>query len=123
MAQTVRLTKIHKALKPYIARCAALAGEGLPAMRPDFWPEMDAKKSRDMYSYFLGDELFVCPVLKRGAEKRKLWLPRGQWVHLWSGKTYKGGKKIKVEAPLGRIPVFYHKDEEHAALFRDVAAL
>ena len=121
--QTVRLTKIHKALKPYIARCAALAGEGLPAMRPDFWPEMDAKKSRDMYSYFLGDELFVCPVLKKGAEKRKLWLPRGQWVHLWSGKTYKGGKKIKAEAPLGKIPVFYRRDGEHAALFRDVAAL
>ena len=38
-------------------------------------------------------------------------------------KKYKGGKKIRVEAPLGRIPVFYRKDGKNAALFREIAAL
>ena len=123
LAQTVRLTRIHKALKPYIARCAEMAGQGLPALRPDFWETMNAGDGRDMYSYFLGDELFVCPVIRKGAAARTVWLPKGDWVHLWSGKTYKGGKKYKVEAPLGRIPVFYRRDGAHAALFRDVAAL
>ena len=123
LAQTVRLTRIHEALKPYLVLCAELAGQGLPALRPDFWESMDAKKSRDMYSYFLGDELFVCPVIRKGAGTRTVWLPEGDWVHLWSGKTFKGSKRIKVDAPLGRIPVFYRRNGAHAALFRDVAAL
>ena len=100
-----------------------LAKEGLPAIRPDFWEEMDASRSRDMYSYFLGDELFVCPVIREHVKSRTVWLPKGKWVHLWSGRSYKGGKKIRVEAPLGRIPVFYRKDGKNAALFREIAAL
>ncbi len=123
LAQTVRLTRIHKALKPYIARCAELAAQGLPAMRPDFWEDMDAEDSRDPYAYFLGSELFVCPVIRKGAEKRKVWLPKGNWIHLWTGRTYKGGRKHRVDAPLGRIPVFYRKDGAHAPLFREIAAL
>ena len=119
--QTVRLTRIHKALKPYIARCVHLASEGLPALRPDFWEEMDGEDSRDPYAYFFGDELFVCPVFKKGAEKRKVWLPRGKWVHFWTGKTYKGGKKHTVPAPLGQTPVFYRKDGQYANLFREAA--
>ena len=120
---TVRLTKIHAALKPYIARCVRQASEGLPALRPDFWFDMDAEDSRDPYAYFLGDELFVCPVMKKGAEKRKLCLPAGKWVHFWTGKEYKGGKKLSVEAPLGQIPVFYRKDGEFAELFREAAKI
>ena len=119
--QTVRLTRIHKALKPYIARCVHLASEGLPALRPDFWEEMDGEDSRDPYAYFFGDELFVCPVFKKGAEKRKVYLPRGKWVHFWTGKTYKGGKKHTVPAPLGQTPVFYRKDGQYANLFREAA--
>ena len=120
---TVRLTRIHQALKPYLQDCLRLAREGLPAIRPDFWDEMDAGKSKDPYAYFLGDELFVCPVLKKGKEKRRVWLPKGKWVHLWSGKSYRGGHRYTVEAPQGRIPVFYRKDGKHAALFLDVAGI
>ncbi len=118
---TVRLTKIHAALKPYIARCVQQASEGLPALRPDFWEDMDGEDSRDPYAYFFGDELFVCPVIKKGADKRKVYLPRGKWVHFWTGKTYKGGKKHTVAAPLGQIPVFYRKDGQYAELFREAA--
>ena len=117
---TARLTQVHRALKPYVARCVEQAQKGLPAMRPDFWEKMDEEESRDMYAYFFGDELFVCPVLKKGAEKRKVYLPDGKWVHLWTGKEYKGGKKHMVEAPLGKIPVFYRKDGEFAGLFREI---
>ena len=120
-AQTVRLTRIHAALRSYLAQCVAEASQGLPAIRPDFWEEMDYEDSRDMYSYFLGDELFVCPVIRKGAEKRKVVLPKGKWVHFWTGKEYKGGKKYTVEAPLGQIPVFYRKGGKHEDLFREAA--
>ena len=120
---TVRLTKIHSALRPYIAKCVKEAGEGVPAIRPDFWESVDYSKSRDAYSYFLGDDLFVCPVIKSGAKKRKVFLPEGEWIGFWNGERYKGGKKYTVPAPLGQIPVFYRKGSRFAELFRQAAEI
>ncbi len=118
---TVALTRVHAALRPYIERCLAQAREGLPALRPDFWEEMDYGQSRDPYAYFLGDELFVCPVIRRGAKKRRVHLPKGDWVHFWTGKEYKGCKAYTLDAPLGRLPVFYRRDGAFAGVFRAAA--
>ncbi len=120
---TVRLTKIHAALAPYIARLAKDASKGIPAIRPDFWTAEDFEDSRDPYAYFLGDELFVCPVIKKGASRRRVFLPEGEWIHLWSGREYKGGRRTVVDAPLGHIPVFYRKNGEHAGLFGSLAEM
>ena len=119
---TVTLTEIHAALKPYITHCAKLAGEGVPAMRPDFWEAVSFAESRDPYAYFLGDELFVCPVIRKGDRSREVHLPAGEWVHFWTGTVYPGKTAQKVPAPLGRIPVFYRRGGEFEALFRRVAA-
>ena len=118
---TVRLTAVHAALKPYIAQCVKEAGEGLPALRPDFWEAMDFEESRDSYAYFLGDDLFVCPVIRKRAKKRRVCLPEGDWIHFWSGKAYKGDRAYAVEAPLGQIPVFYRAKSPWAELFRQAA--
>ena len=117
---TVRLTTLHAALRPYIERCAAQAGEGLPALRPDFWEAGSFKASQDPYAYFLGDELFVCPVIREGARRRTVYLPEGDWVGFWTGRSYKPGKHL-VKAPLGQPPVFYRRDGEFAELFRRAA--
>jgi len=119
---TVRLTNVHAALAPYIAHCAQKVSEGIPAMRPDFWSEGDMAACRDEYAYFLGDDLFVCPVIEKGAKKRKVHLPEGQWLHFWTGEEYEGGKSYKIAAPLGKIPVFYRADGDFADLFRKAAA-
>ena len=118
---TVRLTAVHAALKPYIAQCVREAGMGLPALRPDFWEAMDFEESRDPYAYFLGDDLFVCPVIRKGAKKRRVFLPEGDWIHFWSGKACKGDRAFVVEAPLGQIPVFYRAKSPWAELFRQAA--
>ncbi len=120
---TVCLTNIHAQLKPYIAHCTEQAGRGVAAIRPDFWYDMSYRASRDMYSYFLGDELFVCPVTEPKAEKRLVHLPQGDWVHFWSGQEYAGGSSFSVEAPLGRIPVFYRRDGKYAELFENTAKI
>ena len=117
---TVRLTKIHRALKPYILHCVEQAQQGLPALRPDFWEAGSYKASRDMYSYFLGDDLFVCPVIRKGARRRRVWLPEGDWIHFWSGKHYRGGRHA-VPAPLGETPVFFRKNSPYAMLFYEAA--
>ena len=117
LPHTVRLTKIHAALRPYLERCLAGVKEGLAAIRPDFWEAMDFGASRDPYAYFLGDELFVAPVIDLRTDSRQVHLPAGDWVHLWSGRAYEGGKAHTVPAPLGQIPVFYRRDGEFSALF------
>lgn len=120
-AHTVRLTGIHAALKPYIKHCAKLAKSGLPAMRPDFYDAMDYGASRDMYSYFLGEDLYVCPVIERHAKTRKVCLPKGEWLDFWTGSEYAGGTAYTVPAPLGQTPAFYRKDSKFSELFRKAA--
>lgn len=56
---TVRLTRLHEAIKPYVKHCAEQARCGIPAIRPDFWAENSFDKHRDDYSYFFGDDVFV----------------------------------------------------------------
>ena len=118
---TVRLTNLHAALKPYIDRCIADAQRGIPALRPDFYEAMDYGASRDMYSYFLGPDLYVCPVIERRTRTRQVYLPAGEWIHFWTGTPYAGGQSCTVDAPLGQLPVFYRKDSAYRDLFRTVA--
>ena len=114
---TVRLTRVHAALRRYLEHCFEQAEDGIPVMRPDFWKAMSFSESRDPYSYFLGDDLYVCPVIEMGTEYRQVFLPKGEWVHLWSRKELEGGREYRVRCRLGRIPVFYRKNSPYAEVF------
>ncbi len=118
---TVKLTKVHAALRPYLEKLLAEAREGVPALRPDFWEALDYGASRDPYSYFLGSELYVCPVIDPGLKYRRVFLPAGQWVHLWTGRALTGGKEYRVGCSLGRLPVFYKKGSAYTDVFRTAA--
>ncbi len=118
---TVRLTKVHTALRPYLERCFAEAKEGVPVMRPDFWEAVDYAESRDPYSYFLGGDLYVCPVIDKKKKYRQVFLPKGEWAHFWTGKEMDGGKEYRVGCSLGKIPVFYRKGSPYAEVFQAAA--
>lgn len=114
-----RLTRMHDGLLPYLKHCVRENSEkGLPVMRPLFLaaPEEDRAYDHRLYSYLLGSELLVAPVVEPGADTRKVWLPEGQWIHLWSGALYPGGEH-QVPAPLGQPPVFRRADSPWAPLF------
>ena len=117
---TVKLTRLHAALRPYIEQVAEEAAAGVPAMRPDFWEAGSFAASGDPYSYFLGDDLFVCPVLRLSARSRTVQLPEGEWIGFWTGRSYAPGRH-RVAAPLGRPPVFCRKGSKYAELFRRAA--
>ncbi len=91
-------------------------------MRPLFFEAPgDARAyERENYSYFLGDELFVAPIVRPGEGERELYLPCGEWVHLWSGEEFDAGT-AKVAAPMGRPPVFFRRGCAHEELFRQIA--
>ena len=123
MKKAGRLSKLHTALLPYIRECVMINSElGVPVMRPLFFASEDSRAwERDNYSYLLGDDMLVAPVVREGANERTLWLPEGEWVYLWSGESFASGN-LRIKAPLGKIPVFYRKESAFKELFEQIAA-
>ncbi len=118
---TVRLTNVFAQLKPYRLAVEDAAKRGIPALRPDFWKAGSFTAGKDPYAFFFGDDLFVCPVIEYKAERRRVHLPEGEWIHLWSGKPYSGGTEFEIHAPLGQTPVFYRKDSAFRELFAKIS--
>lgn len=118
-----KYSRIHSMLLPYMRECVRINAEcGTPVMRPLFFeePENDALYSRNLYSYMLGPDLIVAPVVKEGAEEREGILPKGSWICLADGKRFEGGL-FRVSAPLGEIPLFAREGSEYMELFRAVS--
>lgn len=119
-----KMVNIHVALKPYLKDLVALnAKAGTPVMRPVFMHyENDAKAYELKYEYLLGEDMFVAPVYEQGATSRTLYLPQDNWVNLWTGEQVSGGE-ITVDAPIGKIPVFYKANSKYADLFASLKNL
>lgn len=103
-----RYARLHQALVPYLAGLAAEAqATGLPLIRhlvlhfPD-----DPRAWQEEQQYLLGADLLVAPVIQPGGRTRTLYVPRGEWTHWWTGRTYIGPADVTVPAPIGQIPVF-----------------
>ena len=117
---TAKLTKVHAALAPYLKEVAKEAHEGIPAMRPDFYESSDFAKRKELYSYMLGDEVFVCPVITRHAKERHVFLPNGNWKQFFINKDYVGGTEITIPAPIGQPVAFYKADGKFANTFEKI---
>jgi len=90
------------------------AQRGYPLARALFlhYPD-DPQSWRVDDQYLLGSDILVAPVVDKGARDRKVYLPAGNWVHVWTGKQYgqtDRAQTAKISAPLGQIPVFYRAD-------------
>ena len=66
---------------------------------------------KESYEFMLGRDILVAPVVRDNSQNRVLYLPNDEWVHIWSGKEYKGGKHT-VYSPVGQPPVFVRKSSE-----------
>ena len=123
MLQAARLSRLHTALLPYMRECVRMNSEkGIPVMRPLFFASEDDRAwERNNYSYLLGDDMLVAPIVEEGAAERTLWLPEGDWIHLWSGEVCAPGD-LRIEAALGKTPVFYRRDSAFKELFEQIAA-
>ena len=110
MAHNAKFSRIHKALKPYIKEAVKYNAEnGFGVVRPLFFHYNEKEAFAEAHEYLLGRDILVAPVLKQNAATREVYLPDDEWIHLWSGKEYKGGKAT-VFSPLGEIPVFVRKE-------------
>ena len=95
-------------LLPYIYSAAwgvtnrgEIVMQGLPFAYPK-----DTAVRQVREEFLFGDSLLVTPVTEPHATTRAVVLPGADnWVDFWSGKTYRGGQTITVNAPLDRIPI------------------
>jgi hypothetical protein len=109
--ETVRITKYYLdlrwALRDYILAAAKRAREeGVPMWRPLLYefPEDPATYNIDD-EFFFGNDLLVAPVLGEDNERR-IYLPRGDWMDVWTKKKIAGPKTLTVRPGLAEIPVF-----------------
>ena len=71
------------------------------------------------YQYMLGPDLLIAPVIAPNKDKWNIYLPKDDWIHLWSNSEYSGGW-ITVDAPIGKPPVFYRKASKFKDLFKSI---
>ena len=70
--------------------------------------------------FLLGSGFLVAPVLEKClgwfscASERDVYLPEGEWTHLWTGEIFTGPMSLRVEAPLQEPPVYYRHDDPEA---------
>lgn len=100
--------KLHDLLRPYLLEQARIAcDKGTPLMRHlSIYDSSDRSCLGCEDEYMLGDSLLVAPVL-HFKDRRSIYLPKGKWVNIFSGKEYDGGCALKnVSIAPEEIPVF-----------------
>ena len=66
-----------------------------------------------------GSELIVTPVLRKDTSKLEVYLPKGDWVQLFTQDEYQGGH-ISIDTPLGLPLAFYKKGCKNEELFKSI---
>jgi len=103
-----RFLELRMRLLPYLYALFREAEEnGAPIWRPLLYefpgdPESAAVEDQVM----LGPSLLAAPVLERGARERELHLPPGRWIAWDDDAQYVGPRRLRVHAPLERLPLF-----------------
>lgn len=103
-----RYVKLRYAFIPYIYDLL-FEGEktGLGVMRPlALHFENDERALHCNTEFTVGENLLVAPVVEQGAVERAVYLPRGVWYDVNTGKTYRGGKSIIAPAPIDVLPMY-----------------
>ncbi len=124
MAHFVYFAKVFQALAPYRKELFREATErGYPVNRHMMlhYPA-DPRAVTTNYQFMLGSEVLVAPVSEPDKREWSVYLPRGRWVHLWSGATYGSttkGSDVTVTAELGQPPVFFRADSEAGKRMKD----
>ena len=97
-------------LIPYTYTYSRIAHEtGLPVVRGMYleYPDQEAAYTHDQ-QYMFGKKFLVAPITTPGKTATKeVYLPAGEdWFDFFTGDIYPGGRTIKYECPIDRMPVF-----------------
>jgi alpha-glucosidase len=123
LSQFDRFARVYAAWGFLRKRLVQYAGEtGVPVVRPLFihYPNDAAVYAISYQEFLVGPDLLVAPILDPGEDTARVYLPAGQWVHVWSGKAYRSpykGQWVSVPAPLGEPAVFVKESIEDGQIF------
>ena len=99
--------RLREKLRPVLWKeaqhCAAAARPMMAHLCLDYPDDAQALACDD--EYMLGRRYLVAPVTEQGAAGRRVYLPRGQWRHLFTGETLSGGE-YDLPCPLDQALVF-----------------
>jgi len=101
--------KLRYSLLPYIYTIAAQAHiDGYPIVRPLFFEFPADKTVYDVGNqYMFGESLLVIPIVEKGQDSIKVYLPEGNdWYDFWTNEKFSGGNWIDVKVNLETIPIF-----------------
>ncbi len=104
-----KFSKIHDDLLPYLHKTYQEALQnGVPMIRHTWFCYPDDPNTIDLQAqFFLGSELLVLPVLRKGATTVRGYFPKGEWTHYFTKeKISSNGEWRTVNAPLGTPAVF-----------------
>lgn len=88
------------------------AHEDLPLIQPMYYQHPgDYEAYHVPNEYYFGSELIACPITKPmdpklGVAQVKVWLPEGEWIDVFTGILYRGGRVMQSYRTLFQIPVF-----------------
>ncbi len=116
-----RYARLHIRLWPYFqVGVARMLANGVPIVLPQGLADPDGGVHTDT-TFFVGDDLFVAPVVDEGVDTVEVTLPSGNWVHWWTGERYSGSERI--DAPLGFGAIFQREGSAIPMLRRSVETL
>ncbi len=103
-----RFAHLRERLIPYLMeQVESGLAKGMPLMRGLFFADPRDRTAWDFPGqYLLGDDLLVVPVTKPDMTVWPVYLPRGEWVDVWSGERFVGPSTIERQVPIGEIPVY-----------------
>ncbi len=84
--------------------------QGLPIIRALFLHYPEDRNTYEIDDQFLfGRDILMAPIHKKESGHRRLYLPKGHWVHFMNAQEYilEEGRYIDIQAPIGCPAVFY----------------
>jgi alpha-glucosidase/alpha-D-xyloside xylohydrolase len=105
---TKKYAELRYQLLPYTYTLAWEARErGLPLMRAMWLHYPDDTAIRGLGTQFLwGRDLLVAPVFTKGATRRDVVLPAGDWYDWWTDARVRGGRTHPRVVDLATMPIF-----------------
>lgn len=100
--------RLHTRLFPYIYSYSHVAtATGVPIVRHLFLEHPDELSLASVDdAYYFGEAILVAPVVALGARTKKVVLPADTYMAWPEADIYRGPKRITVEAPLSKLPLF-----------------
>lgn len=100
--------RLRYRLMPYLYSLAGAVNvedatimRGLPMDYPD---DPEVRDLSDQWMF--GPALMPCPVYEEGARSRSVYFPGGGWYDFYTGQYIDGGKRLIVDAPYERMPLY-----------------